>query len=345
MARAPWPAAIRGVWDHEGYGFAPGGWDATCAALARYGITDLYLMAATPFTTHATVPGLAPTALRKEFGDQLEQAVAAARRHGVRVHAWVVALATTGMTAGQRGEYASAGRLLVGVDGKPKDWLDPWNAANQARLRATVAYLVKNYDVDGVHLDFIRFPDFSSTLGAGVRAEFERVTGKRVGRWPEDVSRLAGSRRGEFLAFRVGVLRALVADVRMEMLAARQGLWLSAAVYGGYPLCRDSVGQDWVDWLRGGLLDHAVPMNYASGLSQYVGLLETQASYEALRSRIISGIGVTAAESMLDSHGVVEQIAATREQGLGGYVLFDLDLLLRNEILPMLGLGLNKLKF
>jgi uncharacterized lipoprotein YddW (UPF0748 family) len=337
----PWPKSVRAVWDHEGLGLFLGNWEATCATLARYGVTDLYLLVATPSTTHAQVPGLTPTALRRDHGDQLAQALPAARRHGLRLHAWIIALSAGDVEPRLRAEYGAAGRLLVDRDGTQRNWLDPRNAENRARIRETVAHLATQYAVDGIHLDYIRYPDFSSSLGTPTRAAFERRTQNPVEIWPRDVQYPARPRYKEFVAYRAEGITAIVADARQVLKAKAPKALLTAAVYGRYPLCVESVGQDWMAWLRDGLLDYAAPMNYASSMAQYSTYLDDQSRVPELRRRILTGIGVTAAESSISAVQVIDQLDAARDRGFGGYALFDLDATLRLEVLPMLRLGIN----
>ena len=116
---------------------------------------------------------------------------------------------------------------------------------------------------------------------------------------------------------------------------------LTAAVYGKYPSCLDAVGQDWESWLNIGLVDYVAPMNYTSDMGRFRTWVESQARTRRQRQRVLPGIGVTAAESRLDAMQVVDQIRLVREIGCPGFALFDLDVTLRQEILPILRMGLT----
>jgi uncharacterized lipoprotein YddW (UPF0748 family) len=117
---------------------------------------------------------------------------------------------------------------------------------------------------------------------------------------------------------------------------------LSAAVYGKYPSCVNSVGQDWISWLRTGLIDYALPMNYTENMEALKSWLGTQTADPRLATKIISGIGVTAAESRLDAIEVLQQIDVIRRMKCKGFALFDLDENLRQNILPILSEGVTK---
>ena len=117
-------------------------------------------------------------------------------------------------------------------------------------------------------------------------------------------------------------------------------MWLTAAVYGRYPHCITSVGQDWGSWVDGGLVDYAVPMDYTNSTAEFAELVARGAATPYRARRIIAGIGVTANESRLDAAKVIDQINVARRYNLAGVSLFDLDVTLQTEILPYLRLGI-----
>jgi hypothetical protein len=67
--------------------------------------------------------------------------------------------------------------------------------------------------------------------------------------------------------------------------------------------------------------------------------MQTRSRKQAMK--IISGLGVTAAESRLTPIEVIDQINASRKAGAAGFALFDLDTTLRQEVMPVLRLGIT----
>ena len=90
-----------------------------------------------------------------------------------------------------------------------------------------------------------------------------------------------------------------------------------------------------------GFVANVLPMNYTQDQVKYQEWLTQQTANPAVAKRVVSGIGVTAAESRLDAIDVIEQINLARRFGTAGFALFDLDTTLRNEILPVLRLGVT----
>jgi uncharacterized lipoprotein YddW (UPF0748 family) len=150
-----------------------------------------------------------------------------------------------------------------------------------------------------------------------------------------------GTLRRSFLRWRADQVTDFVQSSRRSMKREAQGKLLTAAVFGKYPSCVDSVGQDWELWLRLGLLDYVAPMNYTEDMTKFNEWLSMQTRSRKQAMKIISGIGVTAAESRLTPVEVIDQINAGRKAGAAGFALFDLDTSLRQEVLPVLRLGIT----
>ena len=196
-----------------------------------------------------------------------------------------------------------------------------------------------NYKTDGVHLDFVRYPDFISSLGPGVRARFEKAAGHHAANWPDDVK--SGALREAFVRWRAEQVSDFVQAAHKALKRDAPGKLLTAAVFGKYPSCLDAVGQDWESWIDIGLVDYVTPMNYTEDMGKFNEWLGQQTRTRKQALKVVPGIGVTAAESRLDAAQVIQQIEAARRAGCPGFALFDLDTTLRQEILPVLRMGVT----
>lgn len=114
--------------------------------------------------------------------------------------------------------------------------------------------LVRNYpDLDGIHFDYIRYPDGNSCFCDGCRARFEERIGRKVENWPADTR--TAELKDEWLQFRRDNITALVKLVHDEAKTLRPTIQISAALFGNWMSDRDGVGQDWELWCRNGWLD------------------------------------------------------------------------------------------
>ena len=298
---APRPGRVLAVWESSGYGpQSAGGWEGAARALASAGVTDLYLWAGSLGGAVADLPGVPPTDDRRRRGNPFPAAVAACRRYGVRVHAWLGTLQFRQPDDARRAAFVRAGRLLHDANGAPTDWLDPASKANADDLSRAVRALAAS-GVDGVSLDFLRYPDAPTRE----KRSAEAVT-------------------------------ALLARLRADLRAAAPKCELSVAVYGGYPACANNVGQDWMLWLDRGLADRAMPMNYVSDLAGLRRLMGMQTRH---RDRLLCGIGACARESSLDATGLVDQLREAYAGGYRGAAVYSFDDRFVEEFVPALRLA------
>ena len=116
---------------------------------------------------------------------------------------------------------------------------------------------------------------------------------------------------------------------------------ISAAVFGGYPACVTSIGQDWVAWAKAGYLDFVCPMNYTEDTTDFTDLLENQLSRLPKGFTIYPGIGATATNSLLTADAVVGQIYLARFLGAAGWTIFDYSVDISDTVLPAIGMGIG----
>ncbi len=342
VMQSPMAGEIRAVWDHSGQGLYPGDWPKTCLALKAAGISDILVNVAAPGFAHCRLDALPRSPVYETQGDQLAACLAAAKPLGLRVHAWMIAFSTTHASEHRMKVFAQQGWLLQNTAGESTPWLDPSVPEVRAMLAKAAEEILTRYAVDGLHLDFVRYPNYYESLGPGTRQRFEAARGKPVPDWPEGAKKRPVF--NELVRWRGLQTTELVSDVRRLQRRIAPGILLTAAVLGKYPTCVESVGQDWESWIEQGYLDYVMPMNYTESRLAYDSLIVQQTHSPRQAGKVVGGIGVTASESRLDSADVIDQVNALRARGAAGFALFDLDATLETEILPVLALGLTAQK-
>jgi len=337
LAHGPKRGEFRGVWDHSGTGLYPGDWEKTCRTLAGHGITDLLPNMLWGGLAHYPSKNLPRSSTYRNHGDQIAKCVVAAHRHNIRVHIWKVCWKLDGAPSDFIAAMKRQGRLQKTESGETINWLCPSRADNVKLEVDSLREILEHYAVDGIHLDYIRYKNSSVCCCDGCGKRFEKDTGRKLGRWPDAL----GNReiRVAFDKWRCGRITHLVREVKSAVSEANPAIELSAAVFGKYPSCVNSVAQDWASWLRNGDVDFVCPMNYTADLVSFGRLVRSQVCLPGAEGKIIPGLGVTAAESRLDPAMVIDQIMLTRSEGVAGFVLFDLNRTLEEETLPILSLG------
>ena len=302
LRQVPRPGEIHAVWDHSGCGLYPGNWPQTIAVLRNAHVTDLFVNVAGAGFAHYASGVLPRSKTFGQEGDQLAKCLAAAKGSGIRVHAWMLCFSGTRATPDRLEIFRKRGWRLKLASGKLTEYLDPSNPSVRAYVLSAVEELQSRYSVSGIHLDFVR--------------------------WGEGTVRPANASQH---------VTQFVAEARRRV---KRPKWLTTAVYGKYPQCVGSVGQDWEGWLDLNLVDYVVPMDYTESLSAFSALLAQHARTRAHARKTIAGLGVTANESRLDARQVIDQINLSRRAGLAGNALFDLDATLEKNILPYLRLAI-----
>lgn len=330
---------LRGVWDHAGLGLYPGDWSRTCRQLRDAGITDLYVNLLWPGKAHYPSEIVPHSRTYQDYGDQADACVKAGRRHGLRIHAWKVCWKLEGAPESFIAALGRQNRLQVTDRGESVPWLCPSRGDNVQVEVDAVRELVKRYPVDGIHLDYVRYKDSSVCCCDGCRTRFAHDSGLSVDPWPASLKR--PDVRVAYSRWRCGRITHLVREMREMLRRDAPAVRLSAAVFGRYPLCMDSVGQDWYLWLKRGYVDAVCPMNYTDDPADFRRWVALQVALPGVSDRILPGIGVTARDCNLDPVQVIGQIREVRRQNLPGYLLFDLNQILAQETLPALALGIS----
>ena len=329
----------RGVWDHHGIGWYPGDWERTCRELKTAGIGQVYANLQWGGLAHYPSHILPHSSTARILGDQAMAFRKAALKEGIKAHSWIVLWKLQNAPESFVQRMKKEDRLQVDGNGNIMPWLNPAHPANQEMMLKALEEMVVGYQMDGIHLDYVRYPNDDCSFDHYSRRAFEAELKRPVPSWPDD-ARKGGILASTYRKFRYKQITSFVKSVRDMINRVRPETTLSAAVFGKYPECRDNVGQDWKTWIDQGLVDYVTPMNYTPYTSRFHEWVREQTREHAKATYIHPGIGVTAAESDLSPAQVIEQIQSARELGAPGFLLFDLDLSLREDILPYLTPGI-----
>jgi uncharacterized lipoprotein YddW (UPF0748 family) len=189
--------------------------------------------------------------------------------------------------------------------------------------------IAKRYEVDGLHFDYVRYPnpqyDYSRVSIDRFRQEIEkkltpserRALLAQFRRDPLLYIRRFPAAYGEFQRAQV---TELVSRIYNGVKSVKPNAIISAAVFANEEDAARSRFQDWKEWLRMGLLDVVCPMAYTPDTEAFRKQLIT-AMNVASGKRVWSGIGAykQTAES------AVEKIRAARDLGAQGFILFSYD--------------------
>jgi uncharacterized lipoprotein YddW (UPF0748 family) len=225
------------------------------------------------------------------------------------------------------------GRLARYVRGRPNDleglYLSPITQDAADYTTRIVRDVTSRYDVDGIHLDYIRYPSDDFDYSREALSAFQRslagtltpAEGRQYdARLANEPFIYAETFPERWHAFRTLRLTALVTQLRGAVKSSRPSATLSVAVL---PDANDALTrrmQDWADWLRRDLVDVVCPMAYTTDSAVFASQV-SQAFALAGRHPLWAGIGAF----HLSSGEIVANIQAARRVGAGGVVLFSYD--------------------
>ncbi|TMD91809.1 MAG: hypothetical protein E6I73_03200 [Chloroflexi bacterium] len=154
-------------------------------------------------------------------------------------------------------------------DGSGGGYLDPGVPEVQVYTHRIFMDVAKNYDVDGLHMDFVRYPGSAWGYSPDSLSLYKLETGAQAVPSPSDEA---------WQAWRRARVTDFVRDLHDDLKKQNPAVKLSGALisFGNGPLTAGdwtgtaayrSVFQDWASWLVKGYLDFGVPMNYDSDWS------------------------------------------------------------------------------
>ena len=334
----------RAVWNHSGLGAYPGDWERSAKELASAGINMILPNMAWAGVAHYPSKILPQSKTYTQYGDQLAQCVEAAHKHGLEVHVWKITWNLEGAPKEFVDKIRAEGRTQVSSTGQALNWLCPSHPKNVLLALESILEIVTNYDVDGIHLDYIRYPGSHACYCDGCRERFVLATRLQIDEWPAAVLPKTGAHSEKYTEWRTQQITRLLRLLHKRLRTVDPGIKISTAVFGAYPACVTSIGQDWIAWAKAGYVDFVCPMNYTEETDYFTELLVNQLARMPKSVAIYPGIGATASNSLLTPDAVVEQIYLSRNLGASGWTIFDYSLDISETVLPALAIGVAKRK-
>lgn len=359
---APAPPEVRGLWVVRTALLSQQTVDQVVEAAYEGGFTDLFVQVrgrGDAFYASKLVGRSSLLMTQPASFDPLSRLIECARARGLHVHAWVNVLlaahfgmplapdhvvrehpdwlmvprsAAAHALSAQKSSLLSlvgqAGRVAGEAEGY---YLSPSAPGVSEHLEAIVRELVRNYPVDGLHLDFIRYPsaeyDYSRAalehFRAGGAGDLLGAPTRHPAAWDE---------------YRRETLTALARRLTDGARAERPGMVLSAAVVPDEAQALNHRFQDWPSWMKAALLNAVCPMAYTPDGR----IFRTQV--EQARTRVPAGQALWAGIGAyrLTLAAIVERIQVARASGATGVLLFSNESLaapdwkrLRQEAFPL----------
>ncbi len=330
------PNQIHGVWFDRGSIVRLGSAERLkerLVALKQSGMTDIFLEtinAGYPIYPNSAVQATQNPLIRG--WDPLEVAVKEGHRLGLRIHAWVWCFAVgnkrhntlLGVSEETVGPVLSLPFLQQSTllmndgslvpNGQHEFWLSPASDEAQDFLIQWYTEIVNRYQVDGLQLDYIRYPFQSKTQRAGYDSaslyNFNQATGLNV-------NQVSATRYDQW---KTDNISRFVLKVNKALKTQNPKLVISAAVFSlPRPDRLAAIQQDWETWAERGWIDWLIPMAYTENTTAFNQQIDRmKASLNHTKVVLISGIGL----HKLDGVERIERSEQLHKNGVLGWTWF-----------------------
>lgn len=176
------------------------------------------------------------------------------------------------------------------------------------------------YDIDGIHLDYIRFPvnqrfSYDYATCEAFREEF--------GYSPVEVAHDCGSMIWcEWIRWNAKQVTALVRDIKQTIEKSDKDLVLGADVFPDHRAATILIGQNWEQWANEGIIDFVCPMLYTNDPDLFRQYVETAVKTANGRCLVYPGIACRSSHNTNTPEGVVKEVEISRKAGADGVVFF-----------------------
>jgi len=185
-------------------------------------------------------------------------------------------------------------------------FLSPINPNVNPYLLTIIDEVLNNYDIDGIHLDYIRFKDSNyGNNNIGLKHY-------KIAQTDENWEKFKRSR-----------VTSLVKDSYKLIKNKDKNLILSVAVKPNILEAKNRFSQDWGNWLKTGIVDYVFPMNYYKEMEFFNrdSNLMLKRIPRPLHKKIVMGIGCYNQKA----EDAVDKIALVKLHKFGGVSLFSFD--------------------
>jgi uncharacterized lipoprotein YddW (UPF0748 family) len=208
-------------------------------------------------------------------------------------------------------------------------YASPLVPAAAQHVEAVIRDLTRRYPLDGLHLDYARYPTARFDYSRAAIREFRTTVWPKLApgarreldaRQAEDLFAYPDALPDDWKSFRIGRMTALVTRLRAAVKAERPTALFTVATAPDAQEAFDHRLQDWRSWLDLRLVDAVCPMAYTPEPARFA---EQIAAARAIAggSAVWAGIGAY----RLSPVQTVENIQTARRLGTAGIVLFSYD--------------------
>lgn len=250
--------------------------------------------------------------------DPLEYILQKAEKQKIEIHAWFTIFAITGHDLGKldsthvyfvHPEWVTSHftRSSMHYLADMGSFLDPGIPAVQEYSLNVIMDVVTNYQIDGVHLDYIRYP--GNYYGFN---ELATETYKNEVKFQDALS---------WMQWKNDQVTRFVAKVSQTAKAINPSLTISAAVFPNIGDALENYAQDWLFWLEKNYIDYAYTMSYTINSARLQQDLTFTENF-GMKDKIVVGLRAWKDEREYPVSQINEKIRIALKMDYAGIALF-----------------------
>ncbi len=278
---------------------------------------------------------------RDDNRPDLKEIIRFCRKNNIRFHAWLNVFYIHGLTDPQADKANDpawqenhimtdfSGKLLTptklknaGLEGY---FVDPQGEENLRQIKELIKKMLVDYRVDGIHLDYFRYPHYPFHYSNFLRAKFLRlffIDPAKLQHYSNAYSVLQGPAAWQYMAqkyqrFLKNELSKTLQYLTDYIKNINSRCIVSVAVKPNPEQAQKMYAQNWPEWLDRNACDDVILMNYSPDETEFKKNLKRAKSIKR-DNRIVIGIGAY----YLESDQINRRIQLVKRAGFKGYCLF-----------------------
>jgi uncharacterized lipoprotein YddW (UPF0748 family) len=216
----------------------------------------------------------------------------------------------------------------MGIEGY---YLAPAHAGVRLYVTRIIEELL-NYDFDGIHFDYIRYPSQEFIYDPFLRSKFMRKYSidpadlftfldslkRKLSIWGYD------DLRSQWLRFVTDDLTLFIKDLHSIIKVTYPNIEISVAVKANHATARTEYHQEWVTWLNSGFVDFVCLMAYTKDIN---GILASTLRAVDEPRRVVVGLGLY----LLSPSEIEKQLRLVNDSPFAGVVFFSYEDVKKNK--------------
>ncbi|MCD4820295.1 MAG: family 10 glycosylhydrolase [Candidatus Cloacimonetes bacterium] len=249
--------------------------------------------------------------------DPLEYLISKGKKNGIEIHAWLTMYVVTPHKIQQLyPEHIyfthpnwitfKNDKIQMSCNSFEGAYLDPGLAEVQNYLFNIAMDIALNYDIDGIHLDYIRYPDMEFGYHPLVRENYKhKIKYQDAESWQK---------------WKEMQISGLVEKINAGIRDLNKNIELTAAVIAKPEVAQNRYSQNWVGWLEKDIIDRVYLMAYTKFTDEFESLVDTVSGFNN-NQKIVFGLRAWDNSKKYKAKEIMEKIEIVKNE-FAGIALF-----------------------